>query len=121
MIKQLLRAELTDHDLIDTNVGTVDSFQGGERDVILYGFTRSNRSNNVGFLRELRRANVAFTRAKQQLVLTGDLGMLRQARDPAFRELARSLGDHVAAAGDVRPYREIRRLLNEGQLGVDAL
>jgi hypothetical protein len=120
LIKQLLRAQIPDQDTIDTNVGTVDSFQGGERDVILYGFTRSNRSRNVGFLRELRRANVAFTRAKRQLVLAGDLDMLRGARDPEFRELARSLGDHVAAAGDIRPYREIRRLLAELQPGADA-
>ncbi len=113
LVKQLLRAQLPDQDTIDTNVGTVDSFQGGERDVILYGFTRSNRSNNVGFLRELRRANVAFTRAKQQLVLTGDLNMLRLARDGDFRELARSLGRHVAAAGDVRSYEEIARVLDD--------
>ncbi|WP_460440347.1 DEAD/DEAH box helicase [Amycolatopsis stemonae] len=117
LIKQLLRAEMTDQDAIDTNVGTVDSFQGGERDVILYGFTRSNNSRNVGFLRELRRANVAFTRAKQQLVLVGDLAMLRKASDPDFRRLARSLGDHVAATGDVRPYQEMRRLLNEFRPG----
>ncbi|WP_410610964.1 DEAD/DEAH box helicase [Amycolatopsis sp. lyj-109] len=113
LVKQLLRAQIPEQDTIDTNVGTVDSFQGGERDVILYGFTRSNRSNNVGFLRELRRANVAFTRAKQQLVLTGDLDMLRLARDGDFRKLARSLGRHVAAAGDVRSYREIARLLDD--------
>lgn len=113
LVKQLLRADIPDQDTIDTNVGTVDSFQGGERDVILYGFTRSNRANNVGFLRELRRANVAFTRAKQQLVLIGDLDMLRLARDPDFRELARSLGRHVAAAGDVRSYEEIRRRLDD--------
>ncbi|WP_410596473.1 DEAD/DEAH box helicase [Amycolatopsis sp. lyj-23] len=113
LVKELLRAEIADQDTIDTNVGTVDSFQGGERDVILYGFTRSNRANNVGFLRELRRANVAFTRAKQQLVLTGDLAMLRLARDADFRELARALGRHVAAAGDVRPYAEIRRVLDD--------
>ncbi|MDS0135734.1 MULTISPECIES: AAA domain-containing protein [unclassified Amycolatopsis] len=113
LVKELLRAQIPEQDTIDTNVGTVDSFQGGERDVILYGFTRSNRSKNVGFLRELRRANVAFTRAKQQLVLIGDLAMLRLARDGDFRELARSLGEHAAAAGDVRSYQDIARLLDD--------
>ncbi len=113
LVKQLLRAQIPEPDTIDTNVGTVDSFQGGERDVILYGFTRSNRSRNVGFLRELRRANVAFTRAKRQLVLIGDLDMLRLARDGDFRELARSLGEHAAAAGDVRSYQEIARRLDD--------
>ncbi|WP_410622310.1 DEAD/DEAH box helicase [Amycolatopsis sp. cmx-8-4] len=120
LIKELLRGELLDPDTIDANVGTVDSFQGGERDVILYGFTRSNRSGNVGFLGELRRANVAFTRAKHQLVLTGDLGMLRRAEDPGFRKLARALGDHVARSGDVRPYEEIWRLLDEEEPGAGA-
>ncbi|MCE6996119.1 AAA domain-containing protein [Saccharothrix sp. S26] len=89
------------------NVGSVDSFQGGERQVILYGFTRSNPDGNVGFLRELRRANVAFTRAKRQLVLVGDLGTLTSARDAGFRDLARALRDHVATAGEIRQYDDV--------------
>ncbi|GAA0366081.1 AAA domain-containing protein [Actinoallomurus spadix] len=95
------------------NVGTVDAFQGGERDVILHGFTRSNERGNVGFLAELRRANVAFTRAKQQLVLVGDLRTLTGARDPGFRALARSLHDYLRAHGEIRPYAEIRSLLGD--------
>ncbi|GAA4619440.1 hypothetical protein GCM10023195_87890 [Actinoallomurus liliacearum] len=105
---------LTGHEA-DTllNVGTVDAFQGGERDVILHGFTRSNERGNVGFLSELRRANVAFTRAKQQLVLVGDLRTLTGARDPGFRALARSLHDHLRTHGEIRPYAEIRSLLED--------
>ncbi|MBB4909169.1 DEAD/DEAH box helicase [Actinophytocola algeriensis] len=94
-------------DKVRLNVGSVDSFQGGERDVILYGFTRSNAAGNVGFLAELRRANVAFTRAKRQLVLVGDLGTLTTARDQPFRELSRALRDYVARWGDIRQYEEI--------------
>jgi hypothetical protein len=89
------------------NVGSVDSFQGGERDVILYGFTRSNEAGHVGFLAERRRANVAFTRAKRQLVLVGDLGTLTTARDQPFRELCCALRDYVARWGDIRQYEEI--------------
>ena len=89
------------------NVGSVDSFQGGERQVVLYGFTRSNPDGNVGFLRELRRANVAFTRAKEQLVLVGDLDTVTMARDAGFRDLARELRDHVATAGEIRQYAEV--------------
>lgn len=100
-------------ELIKLNVGTVDSFQGGERDVILYGFTRSNADGKVGFLDELRRANVAFTRAKHQLVLLGDLSTLSMARDPGFRQLAQSLRDHVAYRGDIRQYSEIRSRLGK--------
>lgn len=94
-------------DKVRLNVGSVDSFQGGERDVILYGFTRSNPDGNVGFLKELRRANVAFTRAKRQLVLVGDLSTLTSARDEPFRNLCRALRDYVARWGDVRQYEEI--------------
>lgn len=112
---QAQRAEITarltrivDPDRVGLNVGTVDSFQGGERDVILYGFTRSNRDGRVGFLKELRRANVAFTRAKQQLVLVGDLSTLTAARDTGFRQLVRSLETHLRQRGEIRPYQEIR-------------
>lgn len=111
LILSLLRAQIADSDAIEGNVGTVDSFQGGERDVILYGFTRSNSGGNVGFLDELRRANVAFTRAKKQLVLVGDMHMLLRARDAGFAELARSLRDHAHAIGDIRQYEEVKARL----------
>ncbi|WP_086667343.1 DEAD/DEAH box helicase [Lentzea kentuckyensis] len=106
-ITTALLAVLGDEEKVKLNVGTVDSFQGGERDVILYGFTRSNPDGHVGFLRELRRANVAFTRAKHQLVLVGDLNTLTAARDDGFRDLARRMRDHVARHGDIRQYDEI--------------
>lgn len=92
---------------VKLNVGSVDSFQGGERQVVLYGFTRSNENGNVGFLRELRRANVAFTRAKEQLVLVGDLDTVTMARDTGFRDLARALRDHVATVGEIRQYDDV--------------
>ncbi|MGW1725925.1 DEAD/DEAH box helicase [Streptomyces sp. NPDC002306] len=95
------------------DVGTVDSFQGGERDVILYGFTRSNPGGRVGFLDELRRANVAFTRVRRQLVLVGDLSTLTRAGDSGFRDLARALRDHVAGRGEIRSYDEVAALLQE--------
>jgi hypothetical protein len=85
------------------HVGTVDSFQGGERDLVIYGFTRSNPVGNVGFLSELRRINVAITRARRQLVIVGDIPFLCRARDPAFATLLRSLSDYVAVHGDRRP------------------
>ncbi|MEV8436490.1 AAA domain-containing protein [Actinosynnema sp. NPDC051121] len=94
-------------DKVRLNVGSVDSFQGGERDVILYGFTRSNSNGQVGFLRELRRANVAFSRAKKQLVLIGDMSTLVVARDEPFRRLAHQLRDYLAEHGDIRHYAGI--------------
>ena len=111
-ITAALAARIGNTQLARLNVGTVDSFQGGERDVILYGFTRSNSEGRVGFLSELRRANVAFTRAKYQLILAGDLSTLTMARDERFRELARSLHEYAGRRGDVRQYQDIRDLLD---------
>ncbi|MEV8454088.1 AAA domain-containing protein [Streptomyces sp. NPDC052095] len=102
-----------DSQLVDASVGSVDSYQGGESEVVLYGFTRSNREGRIGFLKELRRANVAFTRAKSQLVLTGDLSTLLRADDPGFRALAEDLHKHLLDRGDLRDYREVMTALDE--------
>ncbi|MFD5190336.1 DEAD/DEAH box helicase [Streptomyces sp. NPDC058357] len=102
-----------DSQLVDASVGSVDSYQGGESEVVLYGFTRSNREGRIGFLKELRRANVAFTRAKSQLVLTGDLSTLLSADDPGFRALAEDLHKHLLDRGDLRDYREVMAALDE--------
>ncbi|MGZ5255917.1 MAG: C-terminal helicase domain-containing protein, partial [Flavitalea sp.] len=59
-------------------VNTIDRFQGQERDVIFISMTRSNTDNQIGFLSELRRMNVAMTRAKKKLVVIGDSGTLSQ-------------------------------------------
>lgn len=116
LVKERLSALSVDTEVIEANVGTVDSFQGGERDVILYGFTRSNSGGHVGFLDELRRANVAFTRTKRQLVLVGDMRMLLRATDDDFRRLITALRDHIRGNGDVRRYRELMSTLDaEGE------
>ena len=56
----------------NVRINTVDSFQGQERDVILISLVRSNTENSIGFLHDLRRMNVAMTRAKKKLILVGD-------------------------------------------------
>jgi superfamily I DNA and/or RNA helicase len=112
-IEAALTRELGDPGRVTENIGTVDSFQGGERDLIVYGFTRSNRTGSVGFLSELRRLNVAITRAKQQLVLVGDTSTLCSAGDESFAALARSLVDYLRANGDLRGSAEVGRLLRE--------
>jgi ATP-dependent RNA/DNA helicase IGHMBP2 len=53
-------------------INTIDSFQGQERDVIYISLTRSNAERNIGFLADIRRMNVAMTRAKKKLVVIGD-------------------------------------------------
>src|SRR6202000_2344648 len=58
------------------SVNTIDSFQGQERDIVYIGMTRSNADSRVGFLSEVRRMNVAMTRARKQLVVIGDSATL---------------------------------------------
>ena len=55
------------------SVNTVDGFQGQERDVILISLVRSNDSGEIGFLSDLRRMNVAITRARMKLIILGDV------------------------------------------------
>jgi superfamily I DNA and/or RNA helicase len=58
------------------SVGTVDSFQGQERDIIAISLTRSNPSGEIGFLSDIRRMNVGMTRARRKLLLVGDSSTL---------------------------------------------
>lgn len=58
------------------NINTIDSFQGQERDVIYISMVRSNDEGTIGFLSDLRRMNVAMTRAKKKLVIIGDSATL---------------------------------------------
>lgn len=62
------------HHLISIN--TVDAFQGQERDVIAISFVRSNEKGEVGFLADIRRTNVAMTRARKKLLMIGDSATL---------------------------------------------
>ena len=54
------------------SVNTVDGFQGQERDIIILSMVRSNREGQIGFLRDLRRMNVAMTRARMKLIIIGN-------------------------------------------------
>jgi ATP-dependent RNA/DNA helicase IGHMBP2 len=58
------------------SVNTIDSFQGQERDMVLISMTRSNSEGEIGFLSDIRRMNVAMTRAKKKLVIIGDSSTL---------------------------------------------
>jgi superfamily I DNA and/or RNA helicase len=66
-------------------VNTIDGFQGQERDIILISLVRSNDEGQIGFLRDLRRMNVAITRARMKLIILGDRTTL--CRHPFYRKL----------------------------------
>lgn len=57
-------------------INTVDGFQGQERDVILISLVRANEKGQIGFLNDLRRMNVAITRARMKLIILGDASTL---------------------------------------------
>ncbi|MVM32077.1 AAA family ATPase [Spirosoma sp. HMF4905] len=58
------------------SVNTIDSFQGQERDIVYISMTRSNAEGEIGFLSDIRRMNVAMTRARKKLIIVGDSATL---------------------------------------------
>ena len=87
--KELLRQELPE----DVEVNTVDGYQGREKEIIVISLVRSNTAKNIGFLTDLRRLNVALTRAKRKLILVGDSETLEN------HETYRRLIDHIKKHG----------------------
>jgi len=67
------------------SVNTVDGFQGQERDVILISLVRSNDEGQIGFLKDLRRMNVAITRARMKLIILGNKNTMTQ--HPFYKKL----------------------------------
>jgi superfamily I DNA and/or RNA helicase len=70
---RLLRNKIGDREL---EVGTVDGFQGREKDAVLLTMVRSNDCGEIGFLADTRRTNVAMTRARRKLIVVGDSATL---------------------------------------------
>lgn len=80
-------------------VHTVDGFQGQERDVIMISLVRANDQGNIGFLNDLRRMNVAITRARMKLIILGDASTL--TKHTFYRELYK----YITANGHVIPLK----------------
>lgn len=89
LLRELLRGE-------GVEIGTVDAFQGREKEAVLISLTRANAKGAIGFLADRRRMNVAITRAKRHLFLVGDAGTL--AAHPFYERL-------IAHATEVGGYR----------------
>jgi len=77
----------------DIEVKTVDGFQGREKEVIIISLVRSNPEQEIGFLEDLRRLNVAITRAKRKLIIVGDAKTLSQ------NEVYKKLIDYIRRKG----------------------
>ena len=81
-VELLKEKTLTHQELNDfrqkISINTIDSFQGAERDIVYISMTRSNAESSIGFLSDIRRMNVAMTRARKKLVVIGDSATLSQ-------------------------------------------
>jgi len=83
---------------VGLEVGTVDGFQGREKDVVLVSLVRSNDAGEVGFLSDTRRMNVAMTRARRLLVVVGDSATIgRHPFYSAFLDYVQTHGQHRSA------------------------
>ncbi len=72
-------------------VNTVDGFQGQERDIIIISLVRANADGQIGFLSDLRRMNVAITRARMKLIIMGDVPTM--TRHPFYKKLYEYIGE----------------------------
>lgn len=83
---------------IELEINTVDAFQGREQDIVFYSVVRSNRERKIGFLDDVRRLNVALSRARELLFIVGDHEMVAQAQTGSklnpFRELIAHINGH---------------------------
>ena len=86
------------HDLPELEIDTVDGFQGREKEAVVVSLVRSNPDGELGFLADIRRINVALTRARKKLIVIGDSATV--ARHPfyaGFVRYAESIGGWLSA------------------------
>lgn len=91
---RVLRRELGHSNIpqsVSVEVNTVDGFQGREKDVIIFSCVRASKRGGIGFLKDIRRLNVAITRARFCLFLVGHVNTL--VRDETWAALVRSAQD----------------------------
>mmetsp|Transcript_5226 Transcript_5226/g.6576 ORF Transcript_5226/g.6576 Transcript_5226/m.6576 type:complete len:231 (+) Transcript_5226:2-694(+) len=84
---------VTIHTVSDIMIASIDAFQGREKDFLIMSCVRSNKENNIGFLGDERRLNVALTRAKYGLIIIGDVQCLREG-NPLWKEYLDHLQVH---------------------------
>jgi len=86
-----------DWQALKIEIAAIDAFQGRDRDIVLYSTVRSNKNAQLGFLRDRRRLNVALSRARQLLILVGDVWTLENGR----------------AGADANPYQDLVKYIRE--------
>jgi len=106
-------------DLPGVTMGTVDSYQGRQADVVILSLVRSNRNGILGFLRNVRRLNVAMSRCLKKLIVISDSVTIRmnrsdlRARDALMNYIrySKELGSYVSLARE----RDVGRMLNRSK------
>ena len=93
---ELITTRLAGIGVDSVEVHTVDGFQGREKEVVIISFTRSNDKGEIGFLSEVRRTNVAITRAKRHLCVIGDSVTISN------QSFIKGLLDYIQRFGEVR-------------------
>ncbi|NPA53211.1 MAG: IGHMBP2 family helicase [Aquificae bacterium] len=89
--------------LPDIEVKTVDGFQGREKEVIIISLVRSNPDEEIGFLDDIRRLNVALTRAKRKLIIIGDSKTLSSS------EIYKKLISYIKEKGKVLSLEDLEK------------
>ncbi|HHY81476.1 MAG TPA: AAA family ATPase [Clostridiales bacterium] len=121
-IRNIMEVKGFDEDeIIEINdkleIDTVDSFQGRDKDIIIFSFTRSNEEHSIGFLRELRRLNVTMTRAKYLLIMVGDSSTLTKTRDDKCWRFFNNLMEYVKDNGIYVHWDNLKQKLSQGNDG----
>lgn len=78
----------------DLSLGSVDGFQGQERDIIYISMVRCNEFGTIGFLSDTRRMNVAMTRARKKLVIFGDSSTLSKSKNKFYEDFLEYMETH---------------------------
>jgi len=85
-------------DVPGLEIDSVDGFQGREKEAVVFSMVRSNPEGDVGFLADVRRTNVALTRARRKLILIGDSATL--ANHPFYQRML-TYFEQIGAYGSV--------------------
>ena len=72
-------------DVTGLEIDSVDGFQGREKEAVVFSLVRSNPEGEIGFLADIRRTNVALTRARRKLIVIGDSATL--ANHPFYQRM----------------------------------
>jgi len=87
---------------LDLRFGTVDRFQGQEKDIIIVSLVRNNKEHNVGFAKKPNRVNVAFSRAKKLLIIVGNVDNFTFGRDEKSSKMYREIFNIAKKLGTVK-------------------